>query len=194
VRYAVHGHREIAGIIILSAVLFASTKMIMWSQQPYYIMLGMKETWFGLFAAAGFFLGGLGGHFGYLLDRRFRNIPVLLFFMAVMIACALVAALAPGYHAIPCLLAGSVVFGFGYPRVQAAINKRVDGSRRATILSAASLTVHFVSIPLFVVMGALDDHGGIRQALLALALVVAAGGATGMLLIRHINGKQEQAA
>lgn len=194
VLFAVHGHREIAGIIILSAVLFASTKMVMWSQQPYYIMLGMKESWFGLFAAAGFFLGGLGGHFGYLLDRRFGNIPVLLAFMAMMVGCTLLAALWPGYHAIPCLLAGSMVFGFGYPRVQAAINKRVDGSRRATILSAASLAVHFVSIPLFVVMGQVEKGNGITTALLILAGVVSAGAAVGMLLIRHINTKRKQAA
>lgn len=198
VAYAVHGHREIAGIIILSAVLFASTKMLMWSQQPYYMMLGMPETWFGLIAAVGFLLGGLGGQFGHLLDGRFRNIPVLLVFMGLMILFSLSAALWPGYHAIPFLLAGSTIFGFGWPRVQAAINKRVDGSRRATILSAASLTVHLVAIPLFFAMGTMQKAAGITAALMLLAFVIAGGAALALLLIRHINGqgkaKTEKAA
>lgn len=185
--YAVHGHREIAGIIILSAVLFAGTKMLMWAQQPYYIMLGMPEIWFGVFAAIGFFLGGLGGHFGHLVDGRLGNIGALLVFMAAMIAFCATAALWPGYHAIPLLLAGSMIFGFGWPRVQAAINNRVDGSRRATILSAASLTVHIVAIPLFVLMGWADEHAGITVTLLILAGVIAAGGLVGMALIRRIN-------
>jgi hypothetical protein len=194
VAYAIHGHREIAGIIILSAVLFASTKMLMWSQQPYYIMLDVPEIWFGVFAAIGFFMGGLGGHFGHLIDGRFGNIAVLLVFMAVMVVFCLTAALWPGHHAIPLLLAGSAIFGFAAPRVQAAINRRVDGSRRATILSAASLTVHLLAIPLFVLLGWADDQSGITLALTILAGVVAGGAGIGLLLIRHINGTREKVA
>lgn len=194
IAYAVHGHREIAGIIILSAVLFASTKMLMWSQQPYYMMLGVPEMYFGMLAAIGYVIGGMGGQFGYLIDGRFRNIPVLLVFMGLMVAFALTAALWPGYHAIPLLLAGSMIFGFGYPRVQAAINNRVDSSRRATILSAASLTVHLVAIPLFFAMAAAEKGGGITDSLALLALVVAVGAGIGLLLIRHINGRTEKAA
>jgi MFS family permease len=194
VAYAVHGHREIAGIIILSAVLFASTKMLMWSQQPYYMMTGVPEAYFGMLAAVGFLIGGLGGQFGHLLDGRFRNIPTLLVFMGLMIVFALTAALWPGIHAIPLLLAGSMIFGFGYPRVQAAINKRVDGSRRATILSAASLTVHLVAIPLFFAMGTVEKAGDITDALRLLAFTVAGGAIIGLLLIRHINGRTEKTA
>ncbi|MBU0800626.1 MAG: hypothetical protein KKA05_06435, partial [Alphaproteobacteria bacterium] len=90
--------------------------------------------------------------------------------------------------------AGSTIFGFAAPRVQAAINRRVDGSRRATILSAASLTVHLLAIQLFVLLGWADDHGGITLALTILAGVVAGGAGVGLLLIRHINGTREKVA
>lgn len=194
VRFAIHGHREIAGIMILSAVLFSATKMLMWSQQPYYIMLGLPEMWFGALAAIGFLMGGLGGHFGHLVDGRFRNVPTLAVFMGVMVMLAGTAALWPGYHAIPLLLMGSTIFGFAWPRVQAAVNNRVDGSRRATILSSVNMAVFMVAIPLFVVMGWADDHGGVTLALKILAAVVATGMVAGLLLIRHINTKTEKAA
>lgn len=194
VAYTLNGHREIAGIVILSAVLFAGTKMLMWSQQPYYQLLHIPEELFGVFAAIGFFLGGLGGHFGHLIPDRYRNIPVLLGLLGVTIGFCLTAAFFPGYHAVPLLLAGSLIFGFGMPRVVDAINKRVDGSRRATILSAGSMAVHLVAIPLFVLMGWLDEKASITAALAGLAAIQLLGGAAALLLIRRLNAAQEKPA
>ncbi|MDF3025588.1 MAG: major Facilitator Superfamily protein [Alphaproteobacteria bacterium] len=58
-RYALHGHAEVGLIIVFSAVMFSATKVIMWSQQPYYMAMGLDERYFGLMMAAGFVLGGL---------------------------------------------------------------------------------------------------------------------------------------
>lgn len=192
VRYAVRGHPDVAGVVLLAAVLFAGTKMLMWAQQPYYIMLAMPAAWFGICAAAGFLLGGLGGHFGHLIDGRFRNVPVLLAFMLLVVGACLLAAFLPGYHAVPLLLAGSMIYGFGWPRVQAAINSRVNGSRRATILSAASLMVHLLAIPLFIVMGGIDEAGGITLALATLAGIMAVGMVLGLWLVRLLGGPETQ--
>ena len=65
-RYALHGHAEIAGIIFLSGVLFAGTKVLLWAQQPYYIFLDLPVKWFGLLSACGFLLGGLASHYSHL--------------------------------------------------------------------------------------------------------------------------------
>ena len=192
-RYALHGHVEIAGIIMLSAVLFAATKTLLWTQQPYYIVLGLAPAWFGVLSATGFVLGGLGGHFGHALDGRFRNISVLTGFLGAIIAVCLIAGLWPGHHAIPLLLTGSMMFGIGWPRVQAAINKRVSSARRATILSTASLMIHVVAIPLMVVIGAVEKSGGITTALLFLAGALSVGGIAGLLLIKRMNGRAGEA-
>ncbi len=192
VKYALHGHAEVAGIIILSAVLFAGTKTLMWSQQPYYEMLGVPTQWFGALCAMSFMLGGLGGHLGHVFDGRFRNVALLKFFMAWVCAVCVICALAPGYAAIPVLLTGSsLVFGLGWPRMQAAINNRVGSERRATILSAANLSISCVAIPLLAIIGQAEKAGGIAGALLFLAAIIAAGGVGGTLLIGRINGRRQ---
>lgn len=187
VRYAVHGHVEIAGIILLSAVLFAATKNLMWAQQPYYIMLHLPEGWFGVLMAVGFLLGGTASAFGHRLDGRLSNIGVLRSLMLWTIVAAVLAGLFPGYGGVALLLSGSFIYGMGYPRVQAAINKRVSSARRATILSAASLSVHVFSIPLMLLTGHVAGLYGIRAALIMLAVLTGIGGAIAVLIIKMRN-------
>ena len=186
-RYALHGHAEVGGIILLSAVLFATTKMLMWSQQPYYIMLGLPEGWFGVLTAAGLFLGGTASTFGHHIDGRFSNVGVLRALLLWVALAATVAGLWTGWHGVPLLMSGSFIFGMGWARVQAAINKRVSSARRATILSCASLMVHVFSIPLLILTGWVEDIWGIGASLLMLAgiLLSLGGGAASLLLHRR---------
>ena len=60
-KFALHGHKEIAGIILFSTVVFTATKIMLWVQQPYYELLALPEIWYGIFTATGFLLGGIGG-------------------------------------------------------------------------------------------------------------------------------------
>ncbi|MBI4030066.1 MAG: MFS transporter [Proteobacteria bacterium] len=188
-RYAVHGHAEVAGIILLSAMLFATTKMMLWAQQPYYIMLGMREEWFGVLTAAGFFLGGAASAFGHRLDGKISNVGALKIMMAWIVGVCVTAGLWPGYHAIPLLLSGSIVFGAGWVRVQAAINKRVSSARRATILSCASLMVHVFAMPLLVLTGLTVDRHDIHAGLMLLAALLGVGGTIAALTIKRRDNK-----
>lgn len=185
-RYALHGHAEVGGIILLSAILFATTKIMMWSQQPYYIMLGLPEGWFGVLTAAGLLLGGTASTFGHRIDGRFSNVGVLRMLLLWAVLAATAAGLWTGWHGVPLLMSGSFIFGMGWSRVQAAINRRVPSARRATILSCASLMVHVFSIPLLVLTGWVENSGGIGASLLMLVgVMLLLGGAANLLLRRR---------
>ena len=192
IQYAVHGHVEIAGIILLSAVLFAGTKVLLWIQQPYYILLNLPLGWFGILTAFGFLLGGLAGHYGHLLKGGHGDRNLLIFLLSFLTGACLVSGLWPGWYGIPLILSGSLVWGFGFPRVQDAINKRVASTRRATILSAASLMMHVTSIPLFVLIGRVSESSGIAMSLLTLSggLLVVGSGAFLLLKIARSNNAQ----
>lgn len=191
VRYAVRGHAEVGGIMVLSAILFACTKITMWSQQPYYVMLGMSAAWMGVLGAAGFLLGGISGQFGHVFDGRFSNVGVLAAFIGWVAFVCLACGLFPGWHAVPLLLAGgTVVFGLCWPRAQAALNRRVDSARRATILSAANMGVHLISMPLMLVTGWITDEAGIRWSLLFMAALLAAGAVAALPLVRRRHGRK----
>lgn len=191
-KFALHGHKEIAGIILFATIVFMATKIMLWVQQPYYQLLALPEIWYGVFTALGFLLGGLGGHLGHMFDGHVRNRTMFLFMLVAVVGACLIAGTVKSIGVIPLLLVGSVMWGFGWPRVQSAINIRVSSERRATILSTAGLMINLAFIPVGSAMGLLADIWGIQDALLALGLFILVGGSFGLGLF-VFNARRKEA-
>lgn len=185
VRYALHGHAEVAFIILFSAALFCSTKLIMWSQQPYYMALKVPEAWYGVLMAVGFMLGGMSSHLGHLLDGRIGPYRALALFWALAFGVCLAAGFHLGWHGIALLMvAGTCIYGAASPRVNEIINRHVDSSRRATILSTQNLMVSLLFIPVSAVIGHISKKWGIQASLLGIAAWLSfAGLCLGMLAL-----------
>jgi MFS family permease len=163
-------HPQVGLIIVFAGVLFCSTKLIMWTQQPYYILMGLKENVYGVLMGAGFVLGGLASQAGHRLDGKVDTRKALLFAWALAVTACLGAAARPGWHGVALLiLGGSCIWGMAMPRVSEAINRYVDSSRRATVLSTQSLCVSLLFIPISWVMGRVSQGYGVRAMLVALA-------------------------
>ena len=185
VRFALHGHADLGGIILFAAVIFVTTKMMFWAQQPYYTLLNLPLPWFGILTAAGLLGGGLGGHFGHRLDGKHDNIAVLKGCFVYVLGVCLVCGLWPNAGTVLLLLSGSVIFGLGMPKVQEALNQRAPAARRATILSTASLMTHIFSVPMLVATGWLTERHGVQASLLAMAALMAVGGSSALALVRR---------
>jgi len=190
IKYAVHGHIEVGFVILSAAALFSSTKIVMWAQQPYYMLLKVPEAWYGTLMAVGLILGGLSSHFSHLIDGRISAPKTLagIWIMAVLICLG--ASVSPGWHGIVLLMmGGSCIFGMASPRINEVINKNVDSARRATVLSTQSAMVSLLFIPLSTVMGAVSKHWGIQAVLIGLALwLCVAGGCLSLLVVSRRKG------
>lgn len=170
-RYALHGHAEVAFIIFFSAALFCSTKLIMWAQQPYYMAMKVPEAWYGVLMAAGFMLGGASSHFGHLLDGRLGPYRALAFFWALAFGVCLVTSFYLGWTGAALLMvAGTCIFGAAAPRVNEAINDHIDSSRRATILSTQNLMTSLLFIPVSTAIAHISGQGGVQTSLLGIAV------------------------
>lgn len=169
-RYALHGHKEVAFIIIFAGLLFSGTKLIMWSQQPYYMTLQLPEYMFGMLMAVGFALSGMASTLAHKLDGRVGNLRMLtLALMTAMIVC-LGAGSIIGLHGVALLMVGgSFLFGLSMPRVSDAINQRVTSDRRATILSTTNLLRELFFIPVAFVVGVAVTTGGVGYGLFTIA-------------------------
>ncbi len=169
-RYALHGHPEIGMIILFSAVMFCSTKMIMWPQQPYYMAMHLPEQIFGVLMAAGFGMAGLSSHLGHKLDGKISSVKALAIVWLVAVLVCLGASAHLGWSGVALLMiGGTCLYGIGAPRVSEAINRRVGSERRATILSTQSLMVSLFFIPVGFVIGWISEHHGVQGALLGIA-------------------------
>lgn len=194
-RYALHGHAEVGMIILFAAILFCATKLIMWSQQPYYMAMKLPEQMFGVMMAAGFLLAGFSSQLGHLLDGRLSGARALVL---VCVAAALVclgSAVVLGWNGVVLMMiGGSCLYGIGAPRVGEAINSRVSSDRRATILSTQQLLVSLFFIPVSAVIGWVSEKHGIQMALVAIAVWLALAGACLLAVVRRRNGRAGAAA
>ncbi len=170
VHYTLRGHAEIGGIILVSMIVFSATKVIMWTQQPYYAMVGIPVAWFGMIMAGMYLVCGVAGHYSHKIEHLGTNRMALgITALCLVIAC-LVLVLAPApITALAMFPIGIMAWAVGQPRVTNAINIRVGSERRATILSSVSLMVHVVFIPTSLIVGYIEDHSDVKNALLYVA-------------------------
>ena len=168
-RYALR-HPEVGFIIVFASVMFCSTKLIMWTQQPYYMALGLKESLYGVLMAVGFVLGGFSSQMAHRLDGRVGTYSALMIAWGLALAVALGAGLSLGLPGVALLMAGGTcVYGIAAPRVSEAINKNVGSERRATVLSTQSLLTSLLFMPVSTVMGRVSEAAGVQATLLAIA-------------------------
>jgi MFS family permease len=175
--YVLHGHREIAGIVLLMVIVFSTTKICMWGIQAYADALHIPETYNGWIISAVMLCGALSGHFGHKILPHLRGQKALQGLIFMLVSILLVAGFSMSFVGIAALGLEAFVYGFGMPRAQESINNLVDSSRRATVLSTANLATSLGFIPLSQMVGVVTDKAGINTALIAYAatLVFLAG-------------------
>jgi len=176
-KYVTYGHVSLGIIILSGAILFSSTKIIMWSQQPYFLALQLPKQYYGLFMAVGWVLGGLSSHWAHLLDGKINVFRAMAVVWCGSVLACIGAGIHLGYPGIAFLMfGGSCIYGMASPRVYEAINHNVGSERRATALSTLSLLGSCLFIPVSSVIGWASDHLSIQAALFALAAWLLAAG------------------
>lgn len=185
-KYALRENIDVGLIIVFSAALFCATKLIMLSQQPYYVALDIPEGLYGVFYAAGFGLAGLASHLSHRTETWCSNFQALVGFWVLALTACFASAIILGPHGVVLLMmGGALIYGAATPRVHGAINQRVASDRRATILSTQSLLVQLSFVPLSLAVGQSFDAFGIRGVLLGLAIWLIVAGAGLMVWARR---------
>jgi len=170
--YVLHGHREIAGIVLLMVIVFSTTKICMWGIQAYADALHIPEIYNGWIISAVMLCGAISGHVGHKILPNLRGQQALQGLIIMLVVALLVAGLSMSVVGIIALGLEAFVYGFGMPRAQEAINNLVDSSRRATVLSTANLATSLGFIPLSQMVGFVTDHADISTALITYAGVL----------------------
>ncbi len=184
-KFALYGHREIAAIIALAAVMGVGTKLMMWIQQPYFQAAQIPVEWNGILAAAAFLLVAVNSQLAHTLERWLKPVSLLGVLLLIEISLATLAGSAVWMMFAPLLLLGQAIYGVNAPVIADIISQRADPARRATILSAQSLMAQLVFTVVSVPYGALAQESGVASALWALAAALALGGIPAWLYLRR---------
>lgn len=174
-------------ILLASAALLSTSKLLLWSQQAYYNALNLPPALFGVLCACGFFLGGAASHISHFLHQFWTNAQLIF----IGYFCAFIAALSAGisisFLGIPFLLiGGSFLFGFITPRLHEALNHQIGTKRRATMLSLFSLCQNLIYIPLSLLIAAITDTFPLTYGLMTISLWLFCSGLLFFLLYHRI--------
>ena len=121
---AFRGRPELICLYVFVAATFSVTLNGFWTQQPYYLHIGIPLLWFGVLAGASQLLSGLAGSFGHWLDRHLSPGLILGGLLAGLSAAYLVSGLWPGLHGVGLLMFGAVAWGVERVRETDATRKR----------------------------------------------------------------------
>lgn len=185
IKYVMHGHKEIAGLIMLMTLVFATTKICMWAIQAYTLALEWDPSWNGWIISIVMVSGGFFGHIGHKIWPNLYGRKALYILLAALTVALILAGLKITWFGLICLGFEAFVFGFGMPRAQEAVNNLAGSGERATILSTASLATSLGFIPMSQVIGWATDRFGIDDGLLIHAAVIALCGIGAYLLIER---------
>lgn len=158
-------------MLLTASILGASTLTVLWMYQPYWILIGVPVGWLGSIWAAGNVLVGVASLRAEFVAKRLgekRTIGVLITLAAISM---LVIGLWPVIWVLPVFAAFYLIRGIANPIFTSRINKRVDASRRATVLSVRQLGVRLVFLGLAPLIGALGDAEGLPTAYIASAAI-----------------------
>jgi len=176
-RLAARGHPEIVLLILFSAVMFCSMQLILWSQQPYYMAMGLPKSDYGILIALGFGLGGIASHLSHRFDGKVPTFRALFFaWIAAVSGCIGAGMFISWIGVVMLIIGGSCLLGVLSPRVTEAINQLVGSERRATILSTQSVMAFLLFIPTSAGAGWVSGKWGIQTSLLAIALWLCVAG------------------
>jgi len=171
--YALRGHPEVTGIILVSTVMFCASKLMLWMQQPYYQHTGIPVEWFGVIMTASYIVAGMAGHWSHKIEHLGSNrMALTAMSVGMAAACLIMASIPNGFLAMLLFMSGTITYAMGQPRVNNAINNRVGSERRATILSTANLMPSLLFIPTSLIVGAISESAGIRAAMVYLGVQI----------------------
>ncbi len=193
IRYIAHGHKELAGLVLLMMLIFSTTKICMWSIQIYLKELGVDESWNGWAVSLLMLTGGICGHFGHRIWPTLYGRHALYVLGAILTIALIGAGIGISWLGLACLSIEAFVFGVGFPRAQEAINNLAESGMRATILSTASLATSLGFIPMSQLIGWMTDHYGISSGLLAHAGLITTLGLFAYWLVER-NAKKTYAS
>jgi MFS family permease len=150
VRYTV-AHRKIRWLMVVSAGIFSTGIIGVWSYYMYYGNLGLSVGLYGILFAVFGFCSGLGAKYSHVLMKK----------MGDRLALAAILLIGPGlillgfitsYFMIPVIYFIGFVWGFSYPMLMGALNDLIESEVRATVISVVNMagSVFFVVLsPIF---------------------------------------------
>lgn len=143
-------------LIILSSSVGLATLSIAWFIQPYFQLIGIHLSLFGLLWALLNFLAGISSYNTYRFLNYYKTKYFYFAISTLIFSCILMMGLNISYFGIFFIIIIYIIRGILTPFLRDEINKIIESNRRATILSIRSFLIRIsfaISAPLIAYCG-----------------------------------------
>ena len=187
VKFAIHSNKKIKWLIIYGSSLSASTLVAVWMLQPYFKLLNIPIAYFGILWAIFNLSGAVFALSAHFFENKLGFKKTLTLLIIFPFVAHITLALYPSLWALPFALLYSATFALSTPILQDYINKEVNSSIRASILSVYSLFSRFTFVLLSPLIGYFADIYDLKTAFLAAGIIFGFLGFTSLPFLFKAN-------
>ncbi len=171
IKFAIHSNKRIKWLIIYGSALSASTLVAVWMLQPYFKLLQIPVAYFGILWAALNLSGAFFALFAPVLEEKLGLRKTLLLLAGLPTIAHMVLANFNSLWVLVCAFFYFGSYGLSIPILQDYVNREIDSSKRASVLSVYSLFSRFAFVLLSPLVGYFADIYDLQTAFLASAII-----------------------
>ena len=171
VKYALHDHKELKWNIIFSSVIGASTLTMAWFVQPYFEMVALPVTLFGIFWTMLNLTVGVSAIFAHKIEARLKQTKTMLWITILIPAGYIAVSRINALWGIGILFIFYFVRGVATPVLKDYINQLCDSNIRATVLSVRNFVIRIFFAIIGPLVGWYTDTFSLKAALLLSGII-----------------------
>ncbi|HKL09593.1 MAG TPA: MFS transporter [Bacteroidales bacterium] len=171
VKYALYDHKELKWNIIFSSVIGASTLTMAWFVQPYFEMVALPVTLFGIFWTMLNLTVGVSAIFAHKIENKLKQTKTMLWITILIPAGYIAVSRIHALWGIAILFIFYFVRGVATPVLKDYINQLCDSNIRATVLSVRNFVIRIFFAIIGPLVGWYTDTFNLQAALLLSGII-----------------------
>ncbi|MFO7842167.1 MAG: MFS transporter [Bacteroidales bacterium] len=171
VKYALYDHKELKWNIIFSSVIGASTLTMAWFVQPYFEMVALPVTLFGIFWTMLNLTVGVSAMFAHKIENKLKQTKTMLWITILIPAGYIAVSRIHALWGIAILFIFYFVRGVATPVLKDYINQLCDSNIRATVLSVRNFVIRIFFAIIGPFVGWYTDTFNLQAAILLSGII-----------------------
>lgn len=171
VKYALHDNYELKWNIIFSSVIGASTLTMAWFVQPYFELILLPISLFGVFWTILNLTVGFSAMIAHKIEMKLKQIKTMIGITILIPFGYIILSRINALWGIGILFIFYIVRGIATPILKDYINQLCDSDIRATVLSVRNFVIRIFFAIIGPIVGWYTDHFSLQAALLLSGIV-----------------------
>lgn len=192
IHYSLIKSKPLKWNIIYSSVIGATTLVMAWFSQPYFVALKMEVKYFGIIGAILNLAVAITSFYSHHIEEKWNSSKMLTFFLIFLSACYLLLGNILNYWGLLVLFIFYMVRGICTPVLRDYINRFTPSEMRATVMSIRSFMIRTIFAICSPFLGYLADIYSIQIAFqVATIIFFSIGGISLIFYLRNEKQKLE---